>query len=30
LAYASSRGILLDLRIIFRTFRAVMTGHGAH
>ena len=30
LAYASSRGILLDLIIIVMTFRAVLTGHGAH
>jgi exopolysaccharide biosynthesis WecB/TagA/CpsF family protein len=30
LAYASSRSILLDLIIIVMTFRAVMTGHGAH
>jgi exopolysaccharide biosynthesis WecB/TagA/CpsF family protein len=30
LAYANSRGILLDLIIIVMTFRAVMTGHGAH
>jgi lipopolysaccharide/colanic/teichoic acid biosynthesis glycosyltransferase len=30
LAYASSRGILLDLIIIVMTFRAIMTGHGAH
>lgn len=30
LAYAISRGILLDLIIIVMTLRAVMTGHGAH
>ncbi len=30
LAYASSRSILLDLILIGMTFRAVLTGRGAH